>query len=150
MIKRIFLCGFAALLLTSCNGNLADRKHGDIAEKEVSQAEEDFKNLAASKGIGEAFYVFADENAVIKRENDTLIKGNENIKRYYSNPKYKNAAVTWKPDNVEVSDDGSMASTYGNYVWTVTDSIGNKKEFKGVFHTVWKRQKDGSWKYIWD
>jgi ketosteroid isomerase-like protein len=32
----------------------------------------------------------------------------------------------------------------------VKDSVGNKKDFKGIFHTVWKKQKDGSWKYVWD
>ena len=23
-------------------------------------------------------------------------------------------------------------------------------EYKGIFHTVWKRQSDNSWKYVWD
>jgi ketosteroid isomerase-like protein len=116
----------------------------------VFNAENDFKNLALTKGISEAFYTFADDNADIKRENDTLIRGKENIKKYYSNPKFKKASVTWKPDFVEVSKDGEMAFTYGKYIWTVKDSIGNKKDFKGVFHTVWKKQKDASWKYVWD
>jgi len=117
---------------------------------EVFNAEADFNNLAASKGIAEAFYTFADDDAVIKRENDTLIKGKENIKMYYSQPKFQNASVTWKPDFVSVSEDGTQAYTYGKYIWTVKDFVGNKKDFKGVFHTVWKRQKDGNWKYVWD
>ena len=119
-------------------------------KQEVFKTEEDFKNLSQSKGISEAFYTFADSNAVIKRENDSLIKGKKNIKIYYSNPKFKKAAVTWKPDFVDVSNDGTLAYTFGKYVWTVTDSVGNKKDFKGRFHTVWKKQKDGSWKYVWD
>jgi len=128
----------------------AEVVHPEIVKAEIFKAEDDFKNLSQSKGIAEAFYAFADENAVIKRENDTLIQGKENIKTYYSNPKFKNATVTWKPDFVDVSADGTQAYTYGNYVWTVKDSVGNKKDFKGVFHTVWKKQKDGSWKYVWD
>lgn len=128
----------------------AEVVNSDIVKAEIFKAEDDFKNLSQSKGIAEAFYAFADENAVIKRENDTLIQGKENIKTYYSNPKFKNATVTWKPDFVDVSVDGTQAYTYGNYVWTVQDSVGNKKDFKGVFHTVWKKQKDGSWKYVWD
>ncbi|MGC4039995.1 MAG: DUF4440 domain-containing protein [Flavobacterium sp.] len=114
------------------------------------RTEEDFKNLALSKGIAEAFYTFADDNATIKRENDTLIKGKENIRNYYSNPKFKNASVSWEPDYVNASEDGTMAYTFGKYTWTVTDSLGNKKDFKGIFHTVWQKQKDGSWKYVWD
>lgn len=122
----------------------------DTLKKEVFKVEDDFKNLSLTNGISEAFYTFADDDAVIKRENDTLIQGKENIKKYYSNPKFKKASVTWKPDFVEVSKDGEMAFTYGKYIWTVKDSLGNKKDFKGVFHTVWKKQKDGSWKYVWD
>ena len=117
---------------------------------EVLKAEEDFKNLSQSKGIAQAFYTFADSNAVIKREHDTLIEGKENIKTYYAQPKFTKAFVSWKPDFIQVSDDGTLAYTFGKYVWTVTDSVGNKKDFKGIFHTVWKRQKDGSWKYVWD
>jgi ketosteroid isomerase-like protein len=58
--------------------------------------------------------------------------------------------VTWKPDFVDVSKDGEMAYTYGKFTWTFIDSLGNKNNFKGLFHTVWKKQKDGSWKYVWD
>lgn len=132
---------------TSCETKIKSKLE---LEAEVNKAEIDFKNLSQTKGISAAFYAFADDNAVIKRENDTLIYGKESIKKYYSNPKFKNASVTWKPDFVEVSMDGEMAFTYGKYIWTVKDSLGNKKDFKGVFHTVWKKQKDGSWRYVWD
>jgi ketosteroid isomerase-like protein len=27
---------------------------------------------------------------------------------------------------------------------------GEVGEYQGVFHTVWKRQPDGTWKYVWD
>ena len=147
-MKKIIFFIIIGLAL-SCSKKTETQKQ-DTLKAEVFKAEADFKNLSQSKGIAEAFYTFADSNAVIKRENDTLIQGKENIKNYYSNPKFQKASVTWKPDFVAVSNDGSMAYTYGKYVWTVTDSIGKKKDFKGLFHTVWKKQKDGSWKYVWD
>lgn len=43
-----------------------------------------------------------------------------------------------------------MAFTYGDYVFTSLDTLGNKKENKGILHTVWRRQNDGSWKFVWD
>lgn len=148
-MKKSNLLIIILFLLLSCHPKNGIQSE-DALNEEVFKAEDDFKNLSQSKGIAEAFYAFADENAVIKRENDSLIRGKENIKKYYENPKYKNAFVTWKPDFVEVSKDGEMAYTYGKYIWTFTDSVGNKKDFKGLFHTVWKKQKDGSWKYVWD
>ncbi len=137
------------ILLVSCTPK-ATTKNNAYFREQIQKVEEDFKNTSQTKGIAEAFYTFADSNAVIKRENDTLIKGRENIKKYYSNPKFDNASVTWKPNLIEVSEDGTLAYTYGEYIWTVVDSLGTKKDFKGIFHTVWKRQKDRTWKYVWD
>lgn len=125
-------------------------KDPEALKAEVFKAEDDFKNMAQSKGIQEAFYAFADSNAVMKRDNDSLIKGKEAVRSFFADEKFKKATVTWKPEFVDVSADGTLAYTYGKYVWTTSDSLGNKKDFKGRFHTVWKRQKDGSWKFVWD
>jgi len=43
-----------------------------------------------------------------------------------------------------------MAYTYGKYTMTIIDSAGESKVSNGIFHTVWKKQKDGSWKFVWD
>jgi len=51
---------------------------------------------------------------------------------------------------VDASETGDMGYTYGKYTWQSKDSSGKVDEAKGVFHTVWKKQKDGSWKYVWD
>lgn len=134
-------------LITNCATPPIDP---EITKAEVMAAEKAFEKMAAEKGISEAFAHFADQHAVIKRTNDTLISGPENIRQFYSKPFYKTATVAWTPDFIDVSEKGDMAWTYGKYLWKSTDSTGVVSEFKGVFHTVWKRQKDGSWKYVWD
>ncbi len=136
------------LISLSCNENGA-ADPGKV-KAEIANAEKDFEKMAAEKGIAEAFWYYADSNAVIKRTNDTLILGKENIKNYYSAAFYKSATVKWSPDFIEVAEKGDLAYTYGKYRWQSRDSAGVITEFKGVFHTVWKKQKDGSWKYVWD
>jgi len=106
--------------------------------------------MAAEKGIAEAFYFFADSNAIIKRQHDTLIKGRENIRNYYAADYYKTASVSWSPDFIEVAESGDLGYTFGKYLWQSKDSTGKANESRGVFHTVWKRQIDGTWKYVWD
>jgi len=144
-MKSLIFLGIGVILLTSC-------QHPDKEQlkKEVFEAEKAFEKMAAEKGIAEAFYHFADANAVIKRENDTLIIGNDNIKVYYGKINDSNTTVTWTPDFIDVSDEGDIAYTYGKYLWKVKNEQGEPAEYKGVFHTVWKRQPDGSWKYVWD
>ena len=138
-----------SLILNSCSPK-ADTKNKAYARLQIVKTEKDFEKLIAQKGPAEGFYQFADSSAVIKREHDTLIIGKNNIRNYYSNPIYQNVTITWSPDAVTVSDAGDMASSYGKYVWTSKDSSGKEQISKGIFHTVWKKQKDGSWKYIWD
>lgn len=144
-VKSLYLF-FAGILFFSCASQIDKEK----TKKEIFDTEKSFEKMCVEKGIAEGFYFFADDSAVIKRQNDTLIIGKENIKKYYDKDFYKNASVKWTPDFVGVSDDGSMAYTYGKYVWTAKDEYGNSSEFKGVFHTVWKRQADNGWKYVWD
>ena len=145
-MKVFFVFSISIFLLMACN-RPPDK---NILEKEIFNTEKSFEKMCAEKGVAEAFYFFADDSAVIKRDNDTLIIGKENIKNYHNNDFYKTAAVKWAPDFIDVSNDGSMAYTYGKYIWTAKDESGSVTEFKGVFHTVWKRQKDNSWKYVWD
>lgn len=134
------------LFCVSCD----HKSNKEQLKQEVLKAEKSFEKMGEEKGIAEAFYFFAADGAVIKRENDTLILGKENIKSYYSNPAYKNALVNWNPDFIDVSVNGNMAYTYGKYLWKIWNDTGDITEYRGVFHTVWKKQKDNSWKYVWD
>ena len=137
-------------VLISCGQHTTAKKDIEVVKQEIQKAEKDFESMAAEKGIAEAFWFYADSNAVIKRDNDSLIHTKEGIKKFYSADFYKSALVKWSPDFIDVSPDGNMAYTYGKYLWQSKDSTGKPLEFSGVFHTVWKRQTDGSWKYVWD
>ena len=145
-MKTITYALIGLIVITSCQ----QKVDKEAIKKEIYQAEKAFEKMAAEQSISEAFYQFADENAVIKRENDTLIVGNENIKVYYAKQNNANTTVNWTADFIDVSEDGSLAYTYGKYVWKVKNEADSTSEYKGVFHTVWKKQKDGSWKYVWD
>jgi ketosteroid isomerase-like protein len=151
MSSNQFLLGlaFSCSIFCSCN-SAHDDSLREKAKTDIAQAEKDFEKMAKEKGIADAFWYYADSNATIKRQNDTLIHGKNNIRNYYSGDFYKTASVSWSPDFIDASSDGNMGYTYGKYSWRSGDSTGKVNEFKGVFHTVWKKQSDGSWKYTWD
>ena len=148
-MKKILMSAILLSSIISCKDD-DDKKEQETARQQITAAEADFAKMCADKGIAEGFTFFADSNAVIKRGNDSLIKGKQGIKNFYSASRYANASVTWAPDFVEVSEDGDLGYTFGKYTWQAKDSTGKVNEFRGVFHTVWKKQKDGSWKYVWD
>jgi ketosteroid isomerase-like protein len=145
-MKTALLLALLLLFITGCDQPI-DK---ETVKNEILQTEKAFAQMTAEKGIAEAFFFYAAENAVIKRENDTLVVGKDQIRAYYDTEGNKNAIVNWSPDFIEVSNDGTMAYTYGKYLWKFKGEKGDTIEYKGVFHTVWKRQSDNSWKYVWD
>ena len=89
---------------------------------------------------------------VVLMKNNTLAIEKTAIKNHFENQSTKNTNVslTWKPDFVDVAASGDLGYTYGKYTYSFTNSEGNKIETNGVFHTVWKRQLDGTWKFVCD
>jgi len=89
-MKNLFFVLVIIILFSGCS----NYKNKEETKNEVFQTEKEFELMTREKGITEAFYFFADENAVIKRGNDSLIFGKENIKDYYQKKNYKNTILT--------------------------------------------------------
>ena len=144
-MKKIPFLLIPIMLLASCKQTV----NIDTARNEILQTEKAFEKMASEKGLAEAFGYFADENAVIKRGNDSLIIGKESIRHYYDKNTNPNAKLSWTPDFIGVSDCGTLGYTYGKYVFSIQDTSGKSIEHTGIFHTVWKKQNN-DWRYVWD
>lgn len=106
--------------------------------------------MVSERGMAEAFVHFAAGDAVLNR-NDSLIRGREGIRNFFSGrPRSEHEQLTWEPEFIDVATSGDLAYTYGPYTYANRDTSGQLYESKGIFHTVWKRQTDGSWRYVWD
>lgn len=145
-MKRILYVLIIFVIASSCH-RYPDK---DKIKEEIFQTEKAFEKMASIKGLEEAFYYFADRDALILRKNDTLIKGKENIRNYYGKKNLNNVTVNWSPDYIYVSDCGTLGYTYGKYIWKIRNDNGVFTEINGIFHTVWKKQKNNTWKYVWD
>lgn len=147
-VARISILLF--LVLASCT-SAPDGNSREIWMQEILDVERDFSAMAEREGIPEAFLHYAAEDVVLMR-NDILIIGREQLADHFQgiviHP--ENEKLSWEPDFVDVSDSGDLGYTYGAYRYSYTDSTGIPVEHKGVFHTVWKRQSDGSWRFVWD
>ena len=144
--------GIALLLigafLNACQMDKS-KKSTEQLKNEIIQAEHDFAAMAKEKGMAEAFLAFAAEDAVINRA-DSLIKGKPAIQNYFSNQTLQDVQLAWEPDFVDVAASGDLGYTYGKYTFSAVTSSGKTIQATGIFHTVWKRQPDGSWKFVWD
>jgi ketosteroid isomerase-like protein len=58
--------------------------------------------------------------------------------------------LTWKPVKIEVAKSGDLAYSLGTWQLKGKNPKGEEVEQTGKYLTVWKRQKDGSWKVMAD
>jgi len=137
---------FVILIILACNTDVDLREQSII---EIRETEEAFAMMATELGIKEAFVAFAADSAVLDR-NNVLIVGIDSIKAHFSSPTPQGTTLEWTPDFVDASKSGDLGYTYGKYVYTRMNGMGKPQKVTGIFHTIWKRQDDGSWKYVWD
>ena len=141
VILAILCCFFSI----SCS---IRHRASEYAKAEILATEKEFALLCKNEGIEKAFTSYASDEAIILL-GDSLLKGRSEIQHHYSKPSYATATLQWKPDFVDASASGEMGYTYGHYVFTSLGANGERKEYRGIFHTVWKKQ-DGKWKFVWD
>ena len=58
--------------------------------------------------------------------------------------------IKWRPQFVEVLEDGTLALTRGPYRMTTHDEQGLETEHWGTFNSVWRLHEDGEWRVVFD
>jgi ketosteroid isomerase-like protein len=58
--------------------------------------------------------------------------------------------MKWRPQFVEVLNDGTLALSRGPYRMIVKGEDGTLTEHWGTFNSVWRKQDDGTWKVVFD
>jgi len=147
--NRLLCLILFVLIAASCRQQDVDSTRLQAIE-EIREAERAFCQMAKDDGIGNAFVEFVADSGVLLRSGK-LHKGKSDIQQFFDLKAYgENVTLTWAPDFIDASKSGDMGYTYGGYTFTTYDSANNEKIVEGTFHTVWKKQSDGQWKYTWD
>jgi ketosteroid isomerase-like protein len=58
--------------------------------------------------------------------------------------------IKWRPQVVEVLENGTLALSRGPYRSTSVDEDGNSIERWGTFNSVWRLNDDGEWRVVFD
>jgi len=112
------------------------------------QADKDFCALAQRRGVAEAFRAYAAEDATLLPLGENPVRGREAIFATMSEgPSYE---LEWTPEAADVARSGDLGYTWGKSILRRVGEDGNPVVRHGKYLTVWKRQGDGSWKYVMD
>ncbi len=149
---RIAFIGLIALLAAS---SVSPAAAG--AKEDVVAADKAFSALSVEQGSNAAFLAYlADDGRLFGTGNEAPIIGKAEAIKRFSDPNTGNGdpkmnVLSWVPDHVDVSADGTLAWTDGK--WTFNggpDAKGNPVHLTGHYMTVWKKDAAGAWKVTGD
>ena len=131
--------------ISACRNKVeqADEVNPKVALLETDRA---FSKLSDEKGMKVAFIEYIDSNGVMLKPDHLPIAGADAID-YLIQQNDTGYILSWQPHDGFVSSSGDMGYTYGIYSLkpSVIDTV-----FYGTYVTIWKKQKNGTWKFILD
>lgn len=108
-----------------------------------------FSKLSVEKGMYEAFDSYMADDATMYRNGSNPFVGREAIRPLL--PKGNDGGVLkWEPTFADVAASGDLGYTLGKYEFIMPDSAGNPASSFGFYISVWKKQADGKWKWVFD
>ena len=151
-MKKTYVAVLAVLivlLIAVANLKPAAASREDSAATLLS-LEAQFMRAAAAQGSAGYMSFYADDAVELPNGADA-IKGKDNIAPTMGFLDQGNK-LTWKPDFSDMAASGDLGYTYGTYVFSSKDRDKDGKPIVeyGKYVTVWKKQKDGSWKVALD
>lgn len=112
--------------------------------QQLIDADKAFNEMAQKEGTGKAFIAYAAGDPVLIRPGNMPIIGRTEFVEAFS--KVTGSALSWEPLRAEIAASQDLGYTFGRY--TLRD--GETIKTHGVYVTVWKKQPDGSWKFVLD
>lgn len=119
------------------------------ALEDIRAADDDFARAATTLGTGRAFGEYAASNAQIFSTPGEFITGPEAISQSFG-PVTDDSKLDWHPVAGEVAHSGDLGFTVGYAVFTGRRADGAPQVRYSKYLTVWKKQRDGSWRYVVD
>lgn len=140
-MKKIYPLILLALALGACD------QTPDFTAEDLMNREREFAQYSVDHGYYEAFSVFLSEDAVAINPGRQPTIGLPAILSYMEGG---GGTLDWYPVGADVSNKGDLGYTWGRYTFTGTNEAGETVVSHGKYMSVWKKQRDGSWKVVLD
>jgi ketosteroid isomerase-like protein len=115
----------------------------------LKQLEGEFMKAALERG-SKGYMSYYAEDSVEVPNGAPLISGKANIAQGMGFLDDKNNQLIWTPVGGDISASGDLGYTYGNFEFHSKNKEGQPVIEYGKYTSIWKLQKDGSWKVVLD
>ena len=117
------------------------------ALQEMVKTEQAFSKMAEEKNTRDAFLEFIADDGLLFRPG--AVNGKHWMNEHPVPPSDKNPLLAWQPAFAGISASGDMGFTTGPWE-AKADRSDEQPSRYGHFVTVWKKQADGTWKFVVD
>ncbi len=146
-MNKSLLFVLIAFSFTACNFFEKKKTTAGIDEKiKMLDADRAFSKLSLEKGMKNAFLEYIDSNGVLLRPGQYPLVG-ANAIDFLSQLSDSSYTLQWEPKGGAIAQSGELGYTYGLYV---LKPGGKDTTFYGTYVSIWKKQTDGSWKFVLD
>ena len=120
---------------------------GQSSLQEMVKTEQAFSKMAEEKNTSDAFMAFIADDGLLFRPG--AVNGKKWMLENPVPPSDKKQLLAWQPAFAGMAASGDIGFTTGP--WEFKNDVNDKKPAAyGHFVTVWKKQADGSWKFVVD
>ncbi|HSE97755.1 MAG TPA: DUF4440 domain-containing protein [Blastocatellia bacterium] len=131
----------------------SDRKNErvDVASEKaaIMKADSDFSMLSQKTNAPEAFAAFIADDGTLLGVITQPVSGKEAVRAQFP-PSPRKGVLAWQPIMADMSSTGDQGYTIGKAEFKGEDQQGKPVSGYTKYLTVWKKQSDGSWKYVID
>ena len=151
-MKYFLLLVVAAICLNSCHqpaaapSKEAMKAFKDSLRNDLLQTDLAFSQLSEQKGRNAAFIAYAAEHATLLRPFSMPVTGKDTITKLLNSYPDSAYVLTWVPIKADVAHSGELGYSYGTYSLNIKN-IGKEE---GTYCTIWKKDKNHSWKFVLD
>ena len=147
MYKSIlFGCVLLATSLSACQFISTEKPDHGSLKAAMMDADRSFSKLSQQQGMRTAYMQYLDSTGVLLRPNTMPLIGADAID-YISMGNDSAFTMTWEPKGAHLAEAGDLGYTYGIYSIQPTNM---DTTLYGTYVSIWKRQPDGSWKFVLD
>ena len=140
---RPLICGLGLLLPLIVSA--ADKA---ALKAELIATERAFAKLVSEKGFKEGFLAYMAPDGFFS---GALTLSREEFEKKPSPPPPPGVTLDWEPLFADVADSGELGYTWGYFrIKAPPAEDGKPRGQQGVTVTIWKKQADGSWKFVYD
>jgi ketosteroid isomerase-like protein len=132
-----------AILICASVVGFAQKADMPPALRSLVETEREFSKTSAAKGMKDAFLAFLADDGIVFRP------GPVNGKKSWGERAAPKGLLTWEPVYADISRAGDMGYTTGPWEFR-QNGPSDKPVAYGYFVTVWRKQSDGTWKFVID